>query len=132
MNFKKFSEKTLDLSVKAINGKGYRVALTTGYAAFVSLIMADLSSAAGNIMTDFTTMINQTKTDILGISTAAAVVGIGTGAIMKKFSMGRQDRIETGNKLIRDSVIGWVTINGATHVLGWINVSSGAGFEITE
>lgn len=50
------------------------------------------------------------ETYIITISTPAAAVSIGTGFLMQKFSFGDEERIRTGKKLIRISVISYVFI----------------------
>lgn len=71
-------------------------------------------------------IINDLAGFIRGISTAAALVGVGTGAFLKKFSLGKPDRIETGNKMITTSIWAWVMINGLIIILrffaGYFNV----------
>lgn len=59
----------------------------------------------------------------------AAGIGVATGAFMKKFSMGKPDKIDTGNKLIKDSILGWVMINGLGLILTYISdeLFGGAG-----
>lgn len=53
------------------------------------------------------------------MSTAAAGVGVGTGVFMKKLSMGKQDKIELGNKVTKDSIIGWATLNALGIILNF-------------
>ena len=48
---------------------------------------------------------------MLTFSIPAVVIAVGCGVFIKKFSMGKQDKIELGNKLIRDSIIGFIVIN---------------------
>ena len=47
---------------------------------------------------------------IIKISTPAAAVAVCTGALMKKFSFGDEERIRTGNKLIRGSLFSYIFI----------------------
>ena len=47
---------------------------------------------------------------ILKIATPAAAVAVGTGAIMKKFSFGDEEKIRTGKKLIRGSLFSYAFI----------------------
>jgi len=64
-------------------------------------------------------------------STGAVVIAVGCGVFIKKFSMGKQDKIELGNKLIRDSIIGFIVLNAmpiiATTVQGFLKEEGGAG-----
>lgn len=63
-------------------------------------------------------------------STGAVVIAVGCGVFIKKFSMGKQDKIELGNKLIRDSIIGFIVLNAmpiiATTVQGFLKDEGGA------
>ena len=47
---------------------------------------------------------------ILKISTPAAAVAVGTGAFMKKFSFGDEEKIRTGKKLIKGSLFSYAFI----------------------
>ena len=47
---------------------------------------------------------------ILKISTPAAAVAVGTGAFMKKFSFGDEERIRIGKKLIKSSLFSYAFI----------------------
>lgn len=47
---------------------------------------------------------------LLKIATPAAAVAVGTGAFMKKFSFGDEERIRTGKKLIRGSLFSYAFI----------------------
>lgn len=50
------------------------------------------------------------QTYIVAISTPAAAVSIGCGFFMQKFSFGDEERIRTGKKLIRTSVLSYAFI----------------------
>lgn len=138
MIIKKLTDLSTKVFVKSATSTGYRIAMVSVYTTLiVGLFAVDTFAAAAaapagsnGILDNLGNMVKNTQTTLLGISTGAAGVGIGTGVFMKKFSMGKQDRIETGNRLIRDSVIGWGTINGAGQVLTWVGNytgTSGAG-----
>ena len=47
---------------------------------------------------------------IIKLSTPAAAVAVGTGVFMKKFSFGDEERIRTGQKLIKGSLFSYVFI----------------------
>jgi len=63
-------------------------------------------------------------------SAGAVVIAVGCGVFIKKFSMGKQDKIELGNKLIRDSIIGFIVLNAmpiiATTVQNFLKDEGGA------
>lgn len=47
------------------------------------------------------------KSYIVAIATPIAAVAIGSGFLMQKFSLGDEERIRTGKKLIRTSIISY-------------------------
>jgi len=50
------------------------------------------------------------KSYIVAIATPIAAVAIGSGFLMQKFSLGDEERIRTGKKLIRTSIISYTFI----------------------
>lgn len=80
-----------------------------------------VTAYAGDLWGNATQLVNDVKGKIVGMSSAAATVGVGTGAFMKKFSMGKQEKIELGNKVIKDSIVSWAVLNGLTLILSWLN-----------
>jgi len=76
---------------------------------------------AGSLFDNANKLINDIYVKFVGMSTAAAGVGAGVGAFMKKFSMGKQERVEMGNKVIKDSIIAWATLNGIGLILNYIS-----------
>lgn len=50
------------------------------------------------------------KSWLLKIATPAAAVAVGTGAFMKKFSFGDEEKIRTGKKLIKGSLFSYAFI----------------------
>lgn len=57
---------------------------------------------------------------IIKISTPAAAVAVCTGALMKKFSFGDEERIRTGKKLIRGSLFSYAFILAVDLILSAI------------
>lgn len=84
------------------------------------LIMMSVPVFAGNLWENANRLINDIQGKLLGFSTAAACIGVTTGALMKKFSMGKQDKVELGGKVMKDSIWGWAAANGATLVLNYL------------
>lgn len=76
--------------------------------------------ADADVVTNGTKMIKDVSTAIVAASTAAATIGVGTGAFMRKFSMGKPDKIETGGKIIKYSITGWAVLNGLTLIFNFI------------
>ncbi len=87
----------------------------------VAILLSELKVIAGNedIVDIATKIFNDLSANIIKLSTAAALIGVGTGAFFKKLSFGKPDRIETGNKMIVNSIWGWVLINGLTAILSF-------------
>ena len=54
---------------------------------------------------------------IIKISTPLALVGVASGAGMKKLSFGDSQKIKMGNVVIVSSLVGWTVINGITLIL---------------
>ena len=74
---------------------------------------------AGDLFGNASQLLNDVYLKFVGMSTAAAGVGVGTGVFMKKLSLGKQDKIELGNKVTKDSIIGWVTLNALGIILNF-------------
>lgn len=64
-------------------------------------------AADPKIVTNIKKAFQQIEKWILAISTPAAAVAVGTGIFMKKFSFGDEERIRTGNKLVRNSLFSY-------------------------
>lgn len=71
---------------------------TKSYAAYPKLI-STLQNAFESI-----------QTWLLALATPAAGISIATGAFMKKFSFGDDEKIRTGKKLIRTALISYIFI----------------------
>ncbi len=62
------------------------------------------------IVTKLNSAFESIKSWILKIATPAAAVAVGTGAFIKKFSFGDEERIRTGKKLIKGSLFSYAFI----------------------
>lgn len=62
---------------------------------------------------------------ILRLATPVAAVSIGVGALMKKFSFGDEEKIRTGKKLIRGSIVSYIVILLTDMILSLINTLLG-------
>jgi hypothetical protein len=125
MIIKKINEKVLKAYVGFNTDTQHKV-ITYGSYIFGSAVLLSVSASAqtqgggtGDIFTVFENMIKNLSARILPLSTAAALIGVGTGALMKKFSLGKGDRIETGNKIMMNSIWGWIILNGLTLILNY-------------
>lgn len=105
-----------------VSTKSYNVKKVLVLTAFVSFMLSRVVFAQGDttLWDNVNDMIESVQLQLVGMSTAAAGVGVGIGVFMKKFSMGKQDRIEMGNKIIRDTLIGFGLINAVPIILNWI------------
>ena len=91
-----------------------------GFADTVDSKYDDIFSEVGDIF-------NYVQSKLLQLSGAGLVIAVAIGVFMRKFSMGKQDKIETGNKLIRDSLIGFTFLNSMPVVVKTImGLTSGA------
>lgn len=75
---------------------------------------------AGDLFTNASQLLNDVYLKFVAMSTAAAGVGVGTGVFMKKLSLGKQDKIELGNRIVKDSIIGWMTLNALGIILTFV------------
>lgn len=62
------------------------------------------------IVTKINSAFESVKGWILKIATPAAAVAVGTGAFMRKFSFGDEEKIRTGKKLINGSLFSYAFI----------------------
>ncbi len=63
---------------------------------------------------------NDIKSYIVAIATPIAAVAIGSGFLMQKFSLGDEERIRTGKKLIRTSAVSYAFILALDLIIGLI------------
>ena len=109
------------IAVALIQKMGYADAIPSQYT-------GDLGADANTLFNKAGAILNTIKGGLLKISAAAVTIAVACGVFMKKFSMGKQDKIETGNKLIRDSIIGFVVLNSMTYITDYImQLSNAAG-----
>jgi len=83
------------------------------------LFISTNAAYAGDLFGNADKLLNDIYLKFVGMSTAAAGVGVGTGVFMKKLSLGKQEKIEVGNKVIKDSIIGWITLNALEIILSF-------------
>lgn len=88
------------------------------YTLFILLIVASilfssysLSFAAyPKLVNKLISAFENIKSYIIAIATPIAAVAIGSGFLMQKFSLGDEERIRTGKKLIRTSIISYAFV----------------------
>ncbi|HEX2938369.1 MAG TPA: hypothetical protein VHO66_05555 [Ruminiclostridium sp.] len=95
-----------------------KVLFTAVLAVLIAMCMTQVAFA-GDAVSNGKRMISDVYMALVGASTAAAGIGVGTGAFMRKFSMGKPDKIEMGGKVIKTSIGGWVLLNGLTTILNF-------------
>ncbi len=78
------------------------------------------SFAADTVFSKGEDLVKDSRGFILKISTPAAVIGLGTGAAFKKFSMGDSQKIKTGSTIQWASIGGWAVVNGAPLIFNTI------------
>lgn len=88
---------------------------------FILLLSFSTNVFAGDLMGNAQNLLNDVYGKFVAFSTAGAGIGVGTGVFMRKFSMGKQQQIELGGKIIRDSIIGWAVLNGLGLILTFIS-----------
>lgn len=95
-----------------MKSKIIRIALMVSALAMITVlpVHADVFSAAERLARD-------ASGTVVTLSTPAALIGVGTGAFMKKFSMGDHQKVAMGSKVFWSSIGGWATINGITLIL---------------
>jgi hypothetical protein len=101
-------------------GFWYKAAFLSAYIIGI-FAAATIITHAGDLFTNADKLLNDVYLKFVGMSTAAAGVGVGTGTFMKKLSLGKQEKIELGNKVTKDSIISWATINGIGLILNFVS-----------
>lgn len=78
---------------------------------FICIFSSD-SLALGDpkIVSKINTAFENIESWLLKIATPAAAVAVGSGIFMKKFSFGDEEKIRTGNKLIKGSLFSYAFI----------------------
>ena len=78
---------------------------------FMSEVVLADDPAYSDIFNQADVMFSYVQGKLFQLSGGAVIIAVGIGIFMKKFSMGKQDKIETGNKIIRDSLVGFLFLN---------------------
>ena len=93
------------------------------YLIFVSFIFADAVYAADpTLITKLNKAFEKIKNYILKLSTPVAAVALGSGALMKKFSFGDEEKIRTGKRLIRGSLFSYAFLISIDLILSTISL----------
>lgn len=104
----------------------YKIIYTLILAILLFFIFSQECFAADpKIVTTIKKAFEQIESWIIKIATPAAAVAVGTGAIMRKFSFGDEEKIRTGKKLIRGSLFSYAFILAIDLVLAAIKTLVG-------
>lgn len=89
---------------------------------FFIIIFTNTSFALGEpkLVSKLDSAFEDIKSWIIKISTPAAAVAVCSGALMKKFSFGDEERIRTGKKLIKGSLFSYAFILSIDLILSTI------------
>ena len=99
------------------------------YIIFISILffvflfsLSSLSFALGDsqIVSKINSAFESIEKWLLKIATPAAAVAVGSGIFMKKFSFGDEEKIRTGNKLIKGSLFSYACILAVDLILSAI------------
>ena len=77
---------------------------------FIIIISTKSYAAYPKLISTLQDAFESIQTWLLALATPAAGISIATGAFMKKFSFGDDEKIRTGKKLIRTALISYVFI----------------------
>ena len=77
---------------------------------FVVLFANPTFAATAKIISKLESALNTISKWIVRIATPAAAVAIGPGLLIKKFSLGDEERMATGKKIIRNSLFSYAFI----------------------
>lgn len=87
------------------------IIVLTMYFFSIALVFSDVCYAADpTLILKLTNAFEKIEKYIIKLATPVAAVALGTGALMKKFSFGDEEKIRTGKKLIRGSLFSYAFI----------------------
>lgn len=98
--------------------KIYFILLLFIFLLFISICKVQASTP--KLIGKLTNAFEEIETWIIKISTPAAAVAICSGALMRKFSFGDEEKIRTGKKLITGSLFSYAFILAADLILSAI------------
>lgn len=124
-------------SNKSLMKKVCNVLVAVAYVTFIVAVVSEFGFAdvesdlsdSTNLVGGINALLAETKSVILKFSAFAVIIGVGVGAMMKKFSMGKQDKIEMGNKLMKDSIIAFAILNATPRIVNFVINKVGKGDE---
>ena len=87
---------------------------------FILLLSTTVFGATPKLVTKLNSAFEDIESWIIKISTPAAAVAVCSGALMRKFSFGDEEKIRTGKKLISGSLFSYAFILAIDLVLSTI------------
>ena len=89
---------------------------------FITIISTKSYAAYPKLISTLQDAFESIQTWLLALATPAAGISIATGAFMKKFSFGDEERIRLGKKVIRGSLFSYAFILAIDLILSTIQV----------
>ena len=90
-----------------MNKKTIKKIIVIGVIIYFVFLSQNVYAADPKLVTTLTKAFEKIKDYIIKISTPAAAVAVGTGVLMKNFSLGDEERIRTAKRLIRGSLFSY-------------------------
>ena len=82
-------------------------------------------AADPSLVTKLKSAFEKIQSYIMKLATPVAAVAIGTGALMRKFSFGDEEKIRTGKNLIKGSIFSYAIVLCTDMILSLINTLVG-------
>jgi len=103
-----------------------KIFFTIIFTTYILLILStSVFAATPKLVTKLNSAFEDIESWIMKIATPAAAVAVCSGALMRKFSFGDEEKIRTGKKLIRGSLFSYAFILAIDLILGTIEVLVG-------
>ena len=103
-----------------------KILFTLILATYIMLVLSNtIFASTPKLVNKLNSAFEDIESWIIKISTPAAAVAVCSGALMRKFSFGDEEKIRTGKKLIRGSLFSYAFILAIDLILGTIEVLVG-------
>ena len=103
-----------------------KIFFTIIFTTYILLILStSVFAATPKLVTKLNSAFEDIESWIMKIATPAAAVAVCSGALMRKFSFGDEEKIRTGKKLIRGSLFSYAFILAIDLILGAIEILVG-------
>lgn len=99
-----------------------QVACLTIYTAILNVSILAYGETANTVPSSpifgkLSTAVEQISSWLIGLSTAAALIGITTGQLMIKLSFGNEEQIIKGKRLTRSVIVAYAVVAGSSLIL---------------